>query len=331
MHSFANPLVPGVTSTVRTFAPPASACYRLIVLTGLLLCSWLACQAQDTIVKVDKTRIESKIVEITDDVVRYKRFDFQDGPLYTIRKSEVFMIVYKNGRTESFDAPAPVSATAAKQPTRPEAPAKQPTRPATFAPTSPASPDSPTSPPAGADEPGGAKANSLKNPFRLMGSAGVCDRINALTFMGALEVMGANKKIAFLSKFTNAGLGMAGNSLVGLSHDAEDGERLVYNKHYLSAYAFKEFDGRLGTAGLLLGPSLNYTNATLYVYPDSSKPSQDISTGFLAAGVHTGQYVQKYLWTNGNGQKTGFLRLGLNQFFMLKGAFATSFLITIGI
>ncbi|GIV26815.1 MAG: hypothetical protein KatS3mg027_0629 [Bacteroidia bacterium] len=41
-----------------------------------------------------------KIVEISDDMIKYKRCDFLDGPLYTIHKSKVYMIQYSNGIIE---------------------------------------------------------------------------------------------------------------------------------------------------------------------------------------------------------------------------------------
>jgi hypothetical protein len=284
----------------------------------LLLGSAGAVRAQDIILKQDKTRIQAKVLEIGDEVVRYKQFDFQDGPTYTIRKAEVFMILYKGGRTETFDAatPSPAPARAAARPA-PAAPAPAPAEPAVAA-----------APPAAAS---GSSEAMVKNPFRLMAGIGLSDMGDAGEFMGAVEVVGSNTKIGFLSKLTNAGLGASVNSYVDLSHDAEDGERLVYSKHYLSGYAFKEFDGRLGTVGLLAGPSINYTHARYYVYPDYSKPGQDISTGFFTVGVHTSQYVQKYLWKNSQGQKTGFLRLGFNQFLMLQGSLGSSFFLNIGI
>lgn len=41
-----------------------------------------------------------KILEISDETITYKRCDYLDGPLYTIHKSQVYMITYANGITE---------------------------------------------------------------------------------------------------------------------------------------------------------------------------------------------------------------------------------------
>lgn len=60
--------------------------------------------AQDVIIKNDKKEIESKIIEITETVIKYKKWDFKDGPTYNINKSEVFMIIYSNGKKEYFEA-----------------------------------------------------------------------------------------------------------------------------------------------------------------------------------------------------------------------------------
>ncbi len=58
--------------------------------------------SQDIIVRQDGTDIEAKIIEITSDAIRYKEFDFQDGPTRSISISEVSVIVYESGRTERF-------------------------------------------------------------------------------------------------------------------------------------------------------------------------------------------------------------------------------------
>jgi len=68
----------------------------------LLLVLSCICFAQDTIYKTDGTEIKSKVVEITNDLIKYKKFSNLDGPSYTVFKAEVFMIVYQNGEREVF-------------------------------------------------------------------------------------------------------------------------------------------------------------------------------------------------------------------------------------
>jgi hypothetical protein len=58
--------------------------------------------SQDVITLKDKTSIKSKILEVTETTLKYKKFDNQEGPIYTISKKEIFNVMYQNGDTESF-------------------------------------------------------------------------------------------------------------------------------------------------------------------------------------------------------------------------------------
>ena len=70
----------------------------------LLLCS-VSVSAQDVIVKKDGSTILSKVLEVGQDVIKYKKFDNLDGPTYTIQKSELQSINYQNGAKDTFSAP----------------------------------------------------------------------------------------------------------------------------------------------------------------------------------------------------------------------------------
>lgn len=60
--------------------------------------------AQDTIyLKNQETYIITKIIEVTSTEVKYKKFDYQDGPTYTVNKQDLNKIVYKNGDVEMYD------------------------------------------------------------------------------------------------------------------------------------------------------------------------------------------------------------------------------------
>ena len=61
--------------------------------------------AQDIIVTVKAEKIEAKITEIDIDVVRYKQYDYQDGPTYILKKSDIDSIVFQNGKTTVFEHP----------------------------------------------------------------------------------------------------------------------------------------------------------------------------------------------------------------------------------
>jgi hypothetical protein len=58
--------------------------------------------AQDIIVKQSGDEIKTKILEITSETIKYKEFEFQDGPTRNINISEVFMVIYENGKREKF-------------------------------------------------------------------------------------------------------------------------------------------------------------------------------------------------------------------------------------
>lgn len=58
--------------------------------------------AQDIIVKKNGDEIKSKIVEIATETIKYRDFDFQDGPIRNINISDVFMVIYENGKREKF-------------------------------------------------------------------------------------------------------------------------------------------------------------------------------------------------------------------------------------
>jgi len=63
--------------------------------------------AQDIIYKKDNTKIEAKITEITPTEVKYKLFNYQDGPTIILLKTEVTIIIYQNGIQEVIDQTTP--------------------------------------------------------------------------------------------------------------------------------------------------------------------------------------------------------------------------------
>jgi hypothetical protein len=90
-----------------------------------------ACFAQDVIVTKDGKKINAKVTEVNIDDVKYKNFDNQDGPTYTLLKSAVSSIRYQNGTEETFEAitspgltPTPTPATSTTSATRTQ-PAQQ--------------------------------------------------------------------------------------------------------------------------------------------------------------------------------------------------------------
>jgi len=59
--------------------------------------------AYDIILLKSGDEIKAKVLEITDQQIKYKDFDFQSGPTRNLNISEVFMITYENGKKEVFN------------------------------------------------------------------------------------------------------------------------------------------------------------------------------------------------------------------------------------
>jgi len=59
--------------------------------------------SQDVIIKNDKSELKVKVMELTDDAIKYKKFEMPDGPVYSVKKTEVFMILYNNGTKEYIE------------------------------------------------------------------------------------------------------------------------------------------------------------------------------------------------------------------------------------
>lgn len=75
---------------------------KLFIVTILTL-SFSLSFSQDIIIKKNGDEISAKVTELTDDLIKYKRFENIEGPVYSIQKSEVFMIRYSNGSKETFN------------------------------------------------------------------------------------------------------------------------------------------------------------------------------------------------------------------------------------
>ncbi len=58
---------------------------------------------QDLIITRNGTEITSKVLEITLEAVKYKKFENLNGPTYSIVKNEVLIIRYQNGTKSVFD------------------------------------------------------------------------------------------------------------------------------------------------------------------------------------------------------------------------------------
>ena len=88
--------------------------------------------SQDSLVKKTGEELPVKVLEITPDVVKYKRTDNLEGPVISIYKREVFMIKYANGVKDILSplppqppkpVPPVVKSTPVAPPVQPEEPA----------------------------------------------------------------------------------------------------------------------------------------------------------------------------------------------------------------
>lgn len=73
-----------------------------IIILGFILV--IEAEAQDIIVTRDGNEIAASVKEISEKLVKYKKAENLEGPLYTLNKSEIFMIKYENGTKDVFTA-----------------------------------------------------------------------------------------------------------------------------------------------------------------------------------------------------------------------------------
>lgn len=71
---------------------------HLLIFVLLHICGTIT--AQDIIIKNDRTELKSKVEEITDTHIRYRKWENINGPIYNMNKAEVFMILHANGERE---------------------------------------------------------------------------------------------------------------------------------------------------------------------------------------------------------------------------------------
>ena len=62
----------------------------------------LGASAQDLIIKKNGDEIQAKITEITATELKYKKYNYLEGPTFSINKSDVFMVRYENGEKDIF-------------------------------------------------------------------------------------------------------------------------------------------------------------------------------------------------------------------------------------
>jgi hypothetical protein len=77
---------------------------KQLTILPLLLLS-LSAFSQDVISKKDGTELKVKVTEVTDEAIKYKKFENLDGPTYSLETAKIVKIKYENGSEENY-APA---------------------------------------------------------------------------------------------------------------------------------------------------------------------------------------------------------------------------------
>jgi hypothetical protein len=84
---------------------------KMKTLASIIICifTYNAVFGQDIILLKTNEQIKTKVVQITATEVKYKNFDNQTGPTYTILKSDVVSVKYENGIEDVINTPVPVN------------------------------------------------------------------------------------------------------------------------------------------------------------------------------------------------------------------------------
>lgn len=91
---------------------------RIHALILCLLFCVASALAKDVITKTDGTKLDAKVEEITETVVKYRKASNPNGPVYTIPISSVATVLYENGDTDTFNvSKSTTDVTVAQTPT----------------------------------------------------------------------------------------------------------------------------------------------------------------------------------------------------------------------
>jgi hypothetical protein len=86
---------------------------RCLAIIIIVLAAAVSAHAQDIVTTKDGRLIRARVTEVTPELVKYKTEANPDGPLYSLKRSDVKTILYANGMLDNFDSPkagaAPVS------------------------------------------------------------------------------------------------------------------------------------------------------------------------------------------------------------------------------
>lgn len=80
---------------------------KKLLLLAVALCSGVSLtRAQDVIVKNNDTadEIQARVLEVSGDEVKYKKWSDPEGPTFILSTSEIFLIKYRNGEKQTFSS-----------------------------------------------------------------------------------------------------------------------------------------------------------------------------------------------------------------------------------
>jgi hypothetical protein len=86
----------------------------------LFILSFKLLLGQDTIVKNNSETIIAKILEVNQTDIKYKKFNFQEGPTYVEKISGIQYVKYSNGTKEEFKSASPASDEYFQSPQKPK-------------------------------------------------------------------------------------------------------------------------------------------------------------------------------------------------------------------
>lgn len=75
---------------------------NVLVSLACFICVITKCTSQDLLTMKNGEDIKTKIIEVNQLNVIYKKFDNLNGPNYTIPKEEILLIRYENGTKDIF-------------------------------------------------------------------------------------------------------------------------------------------------------------------------------------------------------------------------------------
>ena len=73
------------------------------LLTRLIMLLTFITPAQDIVVKRNGDSLVTKLIEVDSQSLKYKLFNYQEGPVFILPKDEVQYVIYGNGKKEMYD------------------------------------------------------------------------------------------------------------------------------------------------------------------------------------------------------------------------------------